>query len=113
MEAGISCRRPDGVKGAMPPPIDGAGAQMSTELRKSPRKTIRTVAYLYTADGWPLGECEMRDVSAGGARLSHAIADELPDELFLTLSRDGKVRRRCGIVRREDGQIGVRFQKSD
>ena len=26
-------------------------------------------AYLYTTDGWPLGECQIKDVSDTGAKL--------------------------------------------
>jgi PilZ domain len=85
---------------------------MSTILRKTPRRTVGVVAYLYTAEGWPIGECRMRDVSAGGARFVHAIADELPTELLLCLSKDGRVRRHCEVVWRKDDEVGVRFLAS-
>jgi PilZ domain len=74
-----------------------------------PRRKVSAVAYLYTTDGWPIGECRMRDVSAGGARLVHAITDALPAELLLSLSKYGAVRRRCELVWHKDNQIGVRF----
>jgi hypothetical protein len=51
----------------------------------------------------------MKDVSTGGARLAHAIADEVPDQLLLTLSKDGAVRRRCQVAWRRENQLGVRF----
>jgi hypothetical protein len=85
---------------------------MSTTLRKTPRRTVGVVAYLYTTAGWPIGECRMRDVSAGGARFVHAIADELPGELLLSLSKDGRVRRHCELVWRKDDEVGVRFLAS-
>jgi len=85
---------------------------MSTILRKAPRRTVSAVAYLYTNDGWPVGECRLRDVSASGARFAHALADELPAELLLALSKDGKVRRRCQVVWRKDDEVGVRFLAS-
>jgi hypothetical protein len=85
---------------------------MSTILRKAPRRTVGVVAYLYTTEGWPIGECRMRDVSAGGARFVHAIADELPGELLLSLSKDGRVRRHCELVWRKDNEVGVRFLAS-
>lgn len=65
--------------------------------------------YLYTGGGQPLGECRMKDISKGGARLAHSIATELPDELLLLLSKDGSVRRRCQIAWRAENQLGVRF----
>jgi PilZ domain len=82
---------------------------MSREQRKAPRRRVDTRGFLYTREGRPLGECRMKDVSAGGARLAHAIADALPDELLLSLSKDGAVRRRCQIAWRGDRQMGVRF----
>jgi hypothetical protein len=51
----------------------------------------------------------MKDVSTGGARLAHSIAAELPDQLLLSLSKDGTVRRRCQIAWRTENQLGVRF----
>jgi len=82
---------------------------MSKAQRKMTRRTVSAVAYLYTTDGWPIGECRMRDVSAGGARLVHAIADALSAELLLSLSKDGTVRRHCELVWHKDNQVGVRF----
>jgi hypothetical protein len=82
---------------------------MGKERRRAPRRRINAAGYLYTGDGWPLGACRMRDVSVGGARLSHSIAGELPDQLFLSLSKDGAVRRRCQVAWRRENQLGVRF----
>jgi hypothetical protein len=82
---------------------------MSSILRKTPRRTVAARAYLYTTDGRLIGECRLRDVSAGGARFVHAIADDLPAELVLSLSKDGKVRRHCELVWRKDNEVGVRF----
>lgn len=77
--------------------------------RKHSRKTINAVGYLYTNEGWPIGECVVRDISAGGAKFVHKITDELPGRLILALSKDGHVRRSCELVWRRDDQVGVRF----
>jgi PilZ domain len=77
--------------------------------RKHPRKIIKAVGYLYTNDGWPIGECVVRDISAGGAKFVHKITDELPGHLILALSKGGHVRRACELVWRKDDQVGVRF----
>jgi hypothetical protein len=82
---------------------------MSSDKRRSPRKKINTVAFLYTVDGWPLGECRIKDISTGGARLAHALSDEIPAEFFLSFSRDGKVRRRCEVRWSKEKEVGVRF----
>jgi hypothetical protein len=77
--------------------------------RKYVRKVINAVGYLYTNDGWPIGECRVRDISAGGAKFLHTIEDELPKALILALSKDGNVRRRCELVWHKDNVVGVRF----
>jgi hypothetical protein len=73
---------------------------------------VNVRAYLYTRDGWPLGECTMSDISDGGAQLVISEIEDLPNELLLSLSRDGTVRRQCELVWREAGRIGVRFVTS-
>jgi hypothetical protein len=82
---------------------------VSSDKRRAPRKKINTIAFLYTAEGWPLGECRIKDISTGGARLAHALADEIPAEFFISFSRDGKVRRRCEVRWSKDKELGVRF----
>jgi hypothetical protein len=82
---------------------------VSAEQRRWPRKPINAACFLYTPDGKAIGACKMKDVSAGGAKLVHSFSDELPQELLLSLSRDGKVRRRCQVAWRAKDQIGVRF----
>ena len=82
---------------------------MPSDKRKSPRKKISAVVFLYTTEGWPLGECVIKDISTGGARLAHALSDEIPAEFLLSFSRDGKVRRRCEVRWRTEKEIGVRF----
>ena len=80
--------------------------------RKHPRKAVNTRGFLYSKDGWPIGECVVRDISAGGAKFVHKITDELPSHLTLALSKDGHVRRSCELVWRKDDQVGVRFVQS-
>jgi hypothetical protein len=55
----------------------------------------------------------MKDISTGGARLAHSIMAELPDQLVLSFSKDGAVRRRCQIAWRTENQVGVRFLISE
>jgi hypothetical protein len=82
---------------------------MSLDQRRWPRKKVNTACFLYTNEGLPIGECRVKDISVGGARLVHSFAEEPPAEFLLSLSRDGKVRRRCQIAWRNENQIGVRF----
>jgi len=85
---------------------------MSKNRRTAARKTMPMPAYLYTKDGWPLGECEIKDVSETGAKLSHLSEDELPGELLLSFSRNGSVRRLCRVVWRAEKQVGVHFSEA-
>jgi hypothetical protein len=85
---------------------------MSIEKRKSGRRTLALSVFLYTPDGWPLGECKLRDISATGARLTSPPEDDLPARFLLSLSRDAKVRRTCTVKWQNDKEIGVQFEVS-
>jgi hypothetical protein len=47
--------------------------------------------------------CIICDISASGAKLTIGTRHEVPDEFTLIM------RRRCRVVRRFDGQVGVEF----
>jgi PilZ domain len=85
---------------------------MAAEQRKWRRRSVRADGFLYASDGSAIGPCQVADVSVGGARLSHAIHDEIPIQLVLLLSRKGEVRRRCHVVWRSKHRVGVRFIES-
>jgi hypothetical protein len=82
---------------------------MSFEHRKKPRKPIKAVGFIYSMDGWPIGECSTLDISESGAKIMLPLTDDLPPEFLLSLSRDGRVRRRCQLKWRDGDKIGVRF----
>jgi PilZ domain len=77
--------------------------------RKDRRQSASAPGYLYSTDGWPLGECQLVDVSKTGAKLVHEIEDEMPAQFMLSFSRNGKVRRQCQTVWKKENEIGVRF----
>jgi PilZ domain-containing protein len=72
------------------------------EQRKSPRFDVDYLAQIDASDASPLN-CIICDISARGARLTVGTRNEVPDEFTLVL------RRRCRVIRRLDGQIGVEF----
>jgi hypothetical protein len=72
------------------------------ELRRSPRFDVDYLAQIDANDASPLN-CIICDISASGAELTVGSRSEVPDEFTLTL------RRRCRVVRRSDGQVGVVF----
>ena len=82
---------------------------MSKDNRKSPRKPMSAIAFIYTIDGWPVGACKTIDISEGGAKIMWPSSEEVPIEFFLSLSKDGKVRRHCQLKWRAGNEIGIRF----
>jgi PilZ domain-containing protein len=93
--------------------MDMAAGSKFVRKRKTPRRLVSVAAFLYTVDGWPLGECQMRDISKGGARLRLTTAEDIPADILLSFSRAGTVRRECTVAWREGDSIGVRFLTSD
>jgi hypothetical protein len=83
---------------------------MKAENRKAPRRALRYPAWV-ELDQSAVRECQLADVSRGGARLIIAAPDELPDEFVLRLSQDGSSRRKSRVVWRSPTEIGVEFQK--
>jgi hypothetical protein len=51
----------------------------------------------------------LQDISNGGAKLSVHDVGAIPDTFLLMLSLAGGVRRKCKVVRRSMGEIGVQF----
>jgi hypothetical protein len=82
---------------------------MPAEQRKWRRQPIGADGFLYAFDGQPIGSCQVRDISDGGAMLVLSNAEELPRQFVLALSRNGQVRRHCQIVWHTTSHAGVRF----
>jgi len=78
------------------------------EQRKSPRRQVLFRATISDATNNFLCECEMLDISGGGARLTVISQDRVPDTFILRLRRSGD-RRCCNVVWRAGDQIGVEF----
>jgi hypothetical protein len=74
------------------------------ELRSSPRHEIHYLAQIDRDGASPPLSCVIWDISASGAKLTVADEQSIPDEFTLLL------RRRCHVVRRYEGQIGVQFK---
>lgn len=78
------------------------------EQRKSPRRSVFFRATISDATNNFLCECQMLDISGGGARLTVKSQDSVPDNFILRLRRSGD-RKCCSVVWRADDQIGVEF----
>ncbi len=78
------------------------------EQRKSPRRTVLFRATISDATNNLLCECEMLDISGGGAKLAVKSQDRIPDTFILRLRRSGD-RKCCSVIWRTGDQIGVEF----
>jgi hypothetical protein len=79
------------------------------ERRKHPRKTIIDTAWIASQDGTPPRVCVVWDISQGGARLTLASDEALPDQFILLESRGDTNGRRCRVVWRSPEHIGIQF----
>lgn len=81
----------------------------SLDVRNFDRKRTRVPAWIsYGASPTPI-PCMLWDVSEGGARITAAHSNILPDTFELILSRDGNARRYCQVVWRRKPHIGIKF----
>jgi hypothetical protein len=82
---------------------------MDDERRSTPRqKTLLAGKVVYGANRF-VGDCALRDLSAGGARLSFADPAGIPDSFELHLSSRGSAFR-AEVRWRKGRQIGVKFR---
>lgn len=77
--------------------------------RNSARKDMQHPAWVEVGDGSPPRSCTLSDVSQTGAKLAIENPSDIPAEFTLLLTGDGTVRRRCRVMRRANGEIGVQF----
>jgi hypothetical protein len=73
------------------------------DRRRAFRHPVHQFASIDLGDGLPLRSCMIADISESGARITAGVNSDVPDEFTLLLHR------RCRVVRRVDGQIGVQF----
>jgi len=72
------------------------------DLRRSPRFEIHYLGLIDLGRDTTPVNCIICDISATGAKLTVG-AHEVPDEFMLVF------RRRCRVIRRNDGQVVVKF----
>ena len=79
------------------------------EQRRHARHKVVATAWLRLKDDTIPFVCVLWDVSEGGARLTVASKDTIPDEFTLTLARDAPSGTSCRVVWRLREQIGIQF----
>jgi len=77
--------------------------------RQSPRHRENRAAWIEANNGAAPLDCTVWDVSEAGVRITIDTPRRVPQEFFLVLSKDGKVRRRCRVVWRSNEQVGACF----
>jgi hypothetical protein len=82
-----------------------------TNKRKHSRVALVYGGRLVARDGSFGSKCVVLDISEMGARLKIDDTAAVPDEVVLLLSRGGETQRRCTVVWRGRGEMGVRFEK--
>ena len=79
------------------------------DVRHHERKKTRVPAWIsYGASPTPI-PCVLWDVSAGGARITAAHSNILPDTFVLILNRATNAHRFCQVVWRRPPHIGIKF----
>jgi len=82
---------------------------MGAEKRKAKRHPVTQRGMIYGPDGKAIAQCEMQNVSVGGAQLALEREMPLPRNFVVALSHDGAVRRRCTVAWEFATVVGVRF----
>ena len=91
------------------PPIRNEPENRTAEHRKAPRQDLFRLGELRPTDwSYPL-DCLVRETSAHGALIEVGWAEGLPDEFTLTVQSNG-LNKRCQVVRRTEGCLGVAFR---
>jgi PilZ domain len=93
----------------MPPDIAQTAVNSNgNDKRGSPRARITRTVHMGTGLG-PSLECELKDLSAAGARLRFNDPNCAPQEFLIRL--DQGVLRWCQVIWRSKTEIGIRFIK--
>jgi hypothetical protein len=83
---------------------------MQSDKRKAPRKPLRYSARV-VIEGEENRGCVLTDVSDNGARIEVENSTTLPDKFMLLLAANNGPRRICNVVWRDEGCVGVHFEK--
>jgi len=70
-------------------------------------------AFVYIGKGVPLINCDVMNISDGGARIVPKTPEMLPAQFVLFLALDGSERRTCRVVWRDGFDVGVAFEGLD
>ncbi len=81
--------------------------------RKHRRVELDYMARILSLAAEPICDCALIDVSQAGARLAVLAMEMVPQEFILRFSASSDVSRRCKVMWRKEGEVGVSFLKLD
>ena len=83
--------------------------RQTAEHRKHPRQALHYPAWIVLGADQAPYKVMLSDVSRSGAKISLAGHLEIPEEFVLLLSEEGRTRRNCRAVWRDNNCMGVEF----
>jgi hypothetical protein len=88
----------------------GLGAIMTDyRKRQSPRRKLKIPVVVRQETGERIVSTHTLDFSTGGAKIKLDLSVDLPERFLIVLSEGGEVQRRCRLIWRTAGEVGVRF----
>lgn len=84
---------------------------MSSEKRKSPRRSLKYRVQVDIGGGSPPFNCQLADISATGARVVVALPRAPSSSEILLLLGGSGAQRRCKVAWREGDEMGLEFVK--
>jgi hypothetical protein len=82
---------------------------MSKDRRKHPRRDVNYACWVGGPNAPQLVQGKILNISEGGAKVVCGQQSDIPDDLDLYMTLDGKVGRRCKVVWRSDDALGLMF----
>ena len=79
------------------------------DVRHHDRKKTRVPAWISSGDSETPIPCVLWDVSEGGARITAAHSNILPDAFVLILNQATQAHRFCQVVWRRKPHLGIKF----
>ena len=97
---------------AMP---QGAEHPFGHAERRSSSRTVPSIgrAFIYLGKGIELANCEVLNISNGGAKIFSDPRSILPSHFVLLFSIDASCRRTCRVIWRDGPNVGVAFEDGD
>ncbi len=82
---------------------------MRRERRRNIRVEWHSPGKIYDGEGDLLGECVIKDLSNGGAKITGIAVRKVPGEFMLRIARGAVGMRRCHVLWKSATTMGVAF----